>query len=223
MSGLLMALALCAAVPADASPAAERPFHEISGQLRDLMRREALARTDAERVAAVYALAELYLELKRDGRLEGSATLQQYKAKVWSRLTKVKKEIVRQQQRRQALANRGRTQAEIRVEQESRGQADQASEILAAQLALVSYSMGGPASLFAESSRGAFGGGAAADHGAALVALITRVIEPDFWDIHGGPGTIFYYAPLHALVVRATAEVHHKIGGAVRGLRAAGP
>ena len=80
---------------------------------------------------------------------------------------------------------------------------------------------GGPAQLFR--SRGAFGGAAVRpDYGQALVELIQSTIDPDFWDIRGGPGTIVYYAPLHALVVRATSEVHHKIGGAVKVIRQVG-
>ena len=89
------------------------------------------------------------------------------------------------------------------------------------QMSLVGASAGGPSQLFA--SKGAFGGAERApDYGLALVELIQTTIEPDSWDVHGGPGTIVYYAPLHALVVRATSEVHHKIGGAVKVIRQVG-
>jgi hypothetical protein len=59
------------------------------------------------------------------------------------------------------------------------------------------------------------GGGAAVDHGMALVELIQRTISPDFWDVNGGPGTIVYYRQWHALVIRATPEIHRQIGGAI--------
>jgi len=60
------------------------------------------------------------------------------------------------------------------------------------------------------------------DYGPSLVALIERTIAPEFWDTNGGPGSIVYYQPLMCLVVRATSEIHHLIGGATGALRAAG-
>jgi len=198
-----------------------RAYHEISKDMRDLMKRESLAKTDEERATAIRALADLYLEVKRDPRLDDAPTLAQYKAKLWSRLTRIKKNLERQIAREND--NSGRDQNEIDAQQAELQQAQGAGESLAAQMTLVSYSMGGPAKVFAESGGGAFGGGAIRDHGEELVELITHVIEPDFWDVNGGPGSIFYYAPLQALVVRATGEVHRKLGGGIGRLRAAGP
>jgi hypothetical protein len=58
------------------------------------------------------------------------------------------------------------------------------------------------------------GGTAAELAGAqALIDLITRTIEPDSWAENGGRGTISYFAPVHALVVRNTLHVHEQIGG----------
>src|SRR5690606_21069799 len=59
------------------------------------------------------------------------------------------------------------------------------------------------------------------DYGPELADLIERVISPEVWDINGGPGTVAYYAPGRALVVRAPAEVHHQVGQLVEDLRAA--
>lgn len=58
--------------------------------------------------------------------------------------------------------------------------------------------------------------------GEALIELIERTIQPDHWEANGGPGVIVYYAPLMALVVRASSEVHGQVGGIMGGLRAAG-
>ncbi len=68
-------------------------------------------------------------------------------------------------------------------------------------------------------SPGAAGGAALADYGGALVELIQRTIAPEFWDVNGGPGTIVYYRQWQALVVRATGDIHEKIGGTVEDLR----
>lgn len=58
-------------------------------------------------------------------------------------------------------------------------------------------------------------GGTAAElsNAQALIDLITRTIEPDSWAENGGRGTISYFAPVHALVVRNTIHVHEQIGG----------
>jgi hypothetical protein len=59
------------------------------------------------------------------------------------------------------------------------------------------------------------GRGVRDDYGPLLVALIERTIAPEFWDVNGGPGTIVYYRPLRVLVVHATIDVHHRIGGVI--------
>lgn len=51
------------------------------------------------------------------------------------------------------------------------------------------------------------------DYGEDLVALIQKTISPSSWDINGGPGSIQYWRPGHALVVRASEAVHEEIGG----------
>jgi len=66
---------------------------------------------------------------------------------------------------------------------------------------------------------GAPGGQAVRDNGQQLVELIEATIAPEHWDVNGGPGTIFYYAPLRVLVVRASGTAHQRIGGVVGGLR----
>ena len=126
-----------------------RPYHEINQQLREFLQREALARTETDRAAAVRQLANLYLELKQDPRLDSAPTLQQYKAKLWSRLRKIKDALERQIAREQATTSRGRRGGALGRQQLAMKQANGASETFAAQMALVSYSMGGPAQLLA--------------------------------------------------------------------------
>lgn len=120
---------------------------------------------------------------------------------------------------------------------------DLSSAALAAHLDLIGHALGGPLGVLSQThSAGdgspptaANGGGAGAapiaatlggrggraipDFGPDLVALIQRTIAPDFWDVVGGPGTIVYYQPLHALVVRATGEIHRELGGVLDKLR----
>jgi hypothetical protein len=61
----------------------------------------------------------------------------------------------------------------------------------------------------------------ALDNGQELVDLIQSVIAPSSWDINGGPGSIYYWRPFHALVVRQTGEVHEEIGGTLQQLERA--
>jgi hypothetical protein len=97
--------------------------------------------------------------------------------------------------------------------------------------------VGGPGSIFlwkgsslmqplrqvgANAFAGAMGGQAVSDHGPELVELIESVIAPNTWEKNGGFGSIFYFAPLHVIVVRSTGEVHGNVGNVIGNLRAAG-
>jgi hypothetical protein len=61
------------------------------------------------------------------------------------------------------------------------------------------------------------------DYGQHLVDLIQKTIAPSTWDVNGGLGTIYYWRPGRALVVRQTGEVHDNMGGVLDQLRRAGP
>ncbi len=191
--------------------APQRPYHVINAEMRKSVRQVATAKKSADRVQAIHSLARLHGEILKDARYSTSDTLKSYRAKIWSRLTRVKRKLVLEIEREQAkkpFANDVYTETQ------------RASDALVSHLALVGQTMGGPAQVF--NSSGAAGGRAVSDYGPELVDLIERTINPAFWDTNGGPGAIFYYAPLHALVVSATAEVHENIGGVLGGLRAAG-
>jgi hypothetical protein len=51
---------------------------------------------------------------------------------------------------------------------------------------------------------------------AQLVDLIQRTVAPSSWDVNGGPGTIYYFRPSRALVVRQTDEVHGQLSDALQ-------
>lgn len=61
---------------------------------------------------------------------------------------------------------------------------------------------------------GPFGAGAGVndDYGQDLVELIQHTIAPNTWDVNGGLGTIYYWRPGRAMVIRQTGEVHGQIG-----------
>jgi len=220
MSGLLVLLAL-GAVSVDVpdsgvqTPSGERAeprrYNEINADIRQVLRAEALADTVQERAPSIRKMATLYRELVKDPRLETSDTLKKYKAKLWSRMTHIKTDLERQIERDAKKAKRGKRDEDLLAVQT-------ATRSLAEQMSLMNYTMGGP-SYVLQHSGGAFGGGARYDHGQELVDLIQRTIKPDTWDVNGGTGSIFYYRPLMALVVRATSEVHGNVGGLLGALR----
>jgi hypothetical protein len=210
MTTLVLVLSVLAAPPADTGPA----FHDYNRQISDLFKREAGAKDSASRAAAIRQMCELHGELVADSRYEISDTLQQYRARLWSRLIKVKSEL-----KRQLAKDASETQAlaDVEVLEQADPLSVAVADSLAQTLALADQSQGGPGALLA------FGGRAGPpDHGRELVELIERTINPAFWDVVGGPGTIVYYRPLQCLVVRATSEVHGNVGGVLGGLRDAG-
>ncbi len=212
---LVMAAADSGSTAADAPAVALRRYHEIERDMTEALRSEVRAPTPAARAEAVRRMCELYRELAADSRLETSDELKSYKAKLWSRMTRVKREL-EQRVARQAGEARGRAPSEA----ESQAIQDAAAS-LAAQMSYSNYTLGGPAYVLAHSGA-AFGGGAVNDHAQELIDLIQRTISPNFWDVSGGPGSMFYYRPLMALVVRATSEVHGDVGGLLGALRRAG-
>jgi general secretion pathway protein D len=50
---------------------------------------------------------------------------------------------------------------------------------------------------------------------AATLEMIVTTIDPDSWEQRGGPGTLRYYAPKRAIVVRQSAEIHVMIRGSM--------
>jgi hypothetical protein len=186
-----------------------RDVHAIRREVSALLRRDNASAADSARAAAVRRMTEIYREVVGDARFITSPTLQQQKSKLWTRLTRVRDELKRQRaaQRRQP-ANRGAESLGYAVESQ-----------VAAHLEISSQSLGGPWALAA----GAAGGGAVADDwGDELIELIQNTIDPSQWNVNGGTAAIAYYRPVHALVVRASSEVHGQVEAALGGLRDAG-
>ena len=198
------ALVLAAETPSAASQ--PRPLAQIERDVSATLKLEAAATTPAERAAAIESLCDLHAAIVRDERHSSSKTLQTYRAKLWSRLTRIKRDL-RSDAAKDGTPTDAEAQAQMRMPAAG----------LASALSLADIAGGAPSGLLAR-------GGAAqtASNAQALIELIERTIEPDFWDVNGGPGAIVYYAPLQCLVIRATSEVHHKIGGVVGGIRDAG-
>lgn len=191
-----------------------RPMHDIHQDLRAAMRKEAEETDAAQWAATVARLALIYGEIMRDPRLPDSPTLAGYRVKTRARLLSIQKDLERDLERQgkdlppdssraQAGASLGNAPWEM-----SLSLAGESADQLATRWKEVAARWGI-----------AQGGAARGDYGQVLVELIRQTISPEFWDVNGGPGVILYYRPGHALVVRATGDVHARIGGTVDALR----
>jgi hypothetical protein len=207
------------AAPAEAdvkkSPAAAqpRPLYEINREIRELCRKDSYAKSDEERAAAAYEMTVVYREILADPRYATSTTLKGYRGRLWSRLTTIKKDALTKMRREARMQKKADLSDETLLADVS-----SASQALADHYALIGATAGGAAGIFSQAGAGG-GGVGAADFGPELVDLIQQTIQPEFWNVNGGPGSIFYYRAWHCLVIRATSEVHHQIGGVLGAVR----
>lgn len=167
--------------------------------------RETLARLarpeDDDLEAAAEELLFVYGELQEDRDL-GSTLRAQYTKKVGFRLEQVSAQLKKRIARNKRLA-------ESQAPKQIRGH-DEVTEQLGQQaggVAAPSPPRPGNA------SNAAFRRMPNDDYGQQLVELIQKTIAPSTWDVNGGYGTIYYWRPGRALIVRQTEEVHERIGG----------
>jgi len=217
----------------------ERPYSQIDRDIDAFLRREARAQDDGERIAAIEDLCGLFVEIKRDPRLDRSETLQGYKAKVHSKLMTIRRELERIEEREAKRRERESRAADERQNAARRGLPDasqlddsptgfaggargvEPGDAFVGQYPYLSAAGGGGAAMLLGSS-GHYGGASVAGNASDLIELIHRTVHPDHWDVNGGPGTIFFYQPLNALVIRANSEVHSGLGVTLDELRRVG-
>ena len=213
MSLLLMTVLAAAAPPADGlqtsaatSPAtlaesperAPRSGDELRDAARDALRRWART-TDQQADAAARELLTLLGELKQDDRSAASQRAY-YLGKVRYRLERLGEQIAKRVARQKRLAETGPPET-LRTPGDKGG-------VLAQQQAA-----GNPPAGFGRRA------GPAGDYGQELVELIRRTIRPESWDVNGGPGSIYYWYPGRAVVVRQTWEAHEELDDLLRQLR----
>jgi hypothetical protein len=224
-----------------------KSLRDFELQVNAAIKQARLARSMNQKKAAIFDLVDIHGEIVGDARFQESETLHHLRGRVASVLIDFKTELTRQarnnQLRKAARPRSANAPGDAAIDAASDAVSDAMGEAMGDQILLVSSSLGGPVSLlqqqrplaYEDSSRkdrqgsfgradgaaalGAGGGGVVSDDGPGLISLIQRTIRPEFWDVNGGPGTIIYWDTWHCLIVRATAEVHHQIGGLAGGLR----
>ena len=209
---------VAAAGPASISPAvisaeetqvAPRTGPELREAVRAALRRWARP-TDAQADTAAREFVTLYKQLQADDQISRSQR-GYLLAKVRTRLMRLGDQIARRVARTKRLAKAGQLKTDRIPEGKADSLSQQAGDVAGGG---ASGLVGGPA----------FGGGPgqANDNGQALVELIQTVIRPASWDVNGGPGSIYYWYPGRAMVIRQTGEVHDEIGGVLEQLGRAG-
>jgi hypothetical protein len=209
---VFLAVAAPAVEPAmaDASASAGRTGQALRDSVHEALRRWARP-SDAQARQAASDFLALYGAVDRDDQL--TASQREYlRTKLRSRLTSLVQQIAKRAAIERRLARDGQP-AGVGLP------ADRA-DVLAQQ---GGFGGGfGPGGFGGGFGPGGFGGGvgvgggvlgpADQDHGEALVDLIQKTISPASWDINGGNGSIYYWRPGRALVIRQTGEVHGQIG-----------
>lgn len=183
-----------------------RSYTQIDKDISAFLRNEALAKSEFSRAAAIRDLCTLAIEVRFHPRFEESLMMQTLKKRICSRLDKIARKSARK------YRNRNLSDDQILLSEAT--EEPDVDLLLSQNMELAGFSSGGPLSFFSQ-THGANGGGIIEANADDLIRLIQSTIEPSFWDVNGGVGTIIFYAPLNALVVRATEEIHYKIGGSL--------
>jgi hypothetical protein len=204
------------AVPAAqaVAPAVARSGRELSEAAHAAMRHWAKA-TDQQADAAARELLGIYREIQQDTGMARSQR-ETLRLTVRARLDQLCTQIAKRVAKDKALA---KDKAAAKPNAAVKSVAADPNATRNAVLAGVGVGRGGG---------GGFGGGAPgqnanakADNGQALVDLIQNVISPKSWDVNGGECTIYYWQQQHAIVVRATGDVHDQISDTLEQLNRA--
>lgn len=186
---------------------ADRDIAAIRKEVSQLLRIDSAASDNADRARQLRRMCEVYLEVVQDERFVTNHLLQQQKSKLHTRLIKIRDELKRQRSIERRSAEKSRRGEDDQQQRELAGS-------LAAHLQLASQTLGGPAAVFEGAT-----GGAPIDYADDLIDLITETISPTHWNVNGGSGSIMFYRPALALVVRASSEVQGRVGDLLGGVR----
>jgi len=188
---------------------------ELRDAVREAMRRWARP-GDKEADLAARDFLVLYEELRHDGNLS-RAQREQFSTKVRGRLLKLAQQIKKRVAVQKRLAKTKRPES---VDFPG-GRADVLAQRGGFGRGGFGGGFGGPGfggPMMGGPMMGGAGGPGTMndDHGEALVELIQQTIAPSTWDVNGGPGSIYYWRPGRAIVVRQRGDVHDQIADVLR-------
>jgi hypothetical protein len=218
--------------PAATAESSSRSAKELRQAVVESLRRANSAKP-ADRAAAIQGLVDLFNDLGRDRQLP-AIERQRMGAEIRSRLARFaaqfRHELAHNAQRLVADSTAGAGGGPAAEELDTL--IDLIQKTIGPQDWVLAQRIGGPGGAGQAGAAGAGQAGQGANGGAfagieqqteangqALADLIQTTIAPDTWDIRGGPGTIVYFNPLRALVVRQTGDAHDALGDLLGGLR----
>ena len=172
------------------SPAAVRSGPKLSDAAHAAMRHWAKA-TDQEADTAARELLGIYREIQQDTRMARSQR-ETLRLTVRARLDQLCTQIGKRVAKDKATAKANSAVKSVAANGNKQGNV---------ALAQVGVPVGG----------GAASQNANADNGQQLVDMIQNVICSKSWDVNGGACSIYYWQQQHAIVVRATDDVHGEI------------
>jgi len=203
------------AVPAAEAikPAPLRSGRELLDAAHAAMRRWFRV-TDQEAETAARELLGIYREIQQDSRIAGSQR-EPLRLAVRARLDQLCTQINKRLGKEKAIATRSATVKSLAANK------NPTSGIPAngAVLAQMGLPQGGGSGGAANGQNG--NTNANSDNGQQLVDLIQNVISPKSWDVNGGSCSIYYWRQQHAIVVRATDDVHGQVSDALEQLNRA--
>lgn len=205
-----------AIAPAAAEPTPRSP-RELAGAVGEAIRRFNRAEGES-REALVPELAALYREVRDHTQLE--SRMQSRLLRLLERkLRDMEASLARRFKREDQPAERGQRPPSAALWSRTRRPAG-TSPLAASNRSPVLAQPGARAAGFGGAGAASGGIGQATSQQAQdLIDLVRTTIAPNTWDVNGGKGTIYYFRPSQALVIRQTSEVHRQIGGALGQLR----
>ena len=201
-------------------------FQQILQDVKAFTARVQKAEDDQQRMDALVDLSNLYLHVVSDPRFVRSEKLQGYRGRIAGRLRSEQKQIARRLKKHDKTNRDDVSYGDVTSASDDEGFLIRSA--MDHHWQLLSHFAGGTGpSMYYSSGKfgtsGHFGagkgGGLIGDHGRELVNLIETILHPDFWQVNGGAGTVYYYQPLRILVVRATTTVHEDLTDFLERLR----
>lgn len=213
---------------------------EISRNATTLVRLASKNVDEVKRVKAIVGLCELFVEIGEHPEIEKSVTLQRVSVELQTRLRGIEDRLTKELRRKDIPEPQSMIDAE-RAKRKSRasssaidgnlvsknvvggGTSRQSPNSATSDSTSTSSSASEVATAVPSGSTsnqiGLGGGAGVNDIGWWLVDLIRHTVQPDYWDTAGGPGTVVYYGPSRALVIRGSWRIHEEVSDLLSALR----
>lgn len=212
-----------------AKQASPREPAEISREQTALVRLASKKVDEPKRVKAIVDLCKLFVEIGEHPEVDKNPTLQRVSVELQTRLRGIEDRLVSELRRSNIPEPESMIEAE-RAKRKTRGGYKTTTTASEFETSTASNAHGSSSSAsdsgtnsetLENSSRpnGLGGPSGIDDMGWWLVDLIRHTVEPDYWDTAGGPGTVVYYGPSRALVIRGSWRVHEAVADMLSALR----